>query len=144
MGKNIIRMPNYFYPKITLEGRIPGQRSRGRLPKQWVENIKSSCQDIGITSTCETIRLIYYRGLWVSLVKRLLSPRIPIEHSFKSKVSPSKSKLGAWEQLPLLALKRLFKIRRVGIVSAFNHQGLVLKRPSSAGKGLSFINENQS
>ena len=72
-----IRMPNYFYPKITLEGRIPGQRPRGRPPKRWIDNIKSGCQEIGIASVCEAIRLIDDRGLWISLVKRLLSPRIP-------------------------------------------------------------------
>ena len=56
-----IRMPNYRYPKITLEGRIPGQRLRGTPPKRWLDNIKSSCQEIGIASVCETI-LIDDRG----------------------------------------------------------------------------------
>ena len=74
-----IRMPNHRYPKITLEGRIPGQRPRGRPPKRWIDNIKASCQDIGIASVCEAIRLIDDRSVWISLVKRLLSPRIPTE-----------------------------------------------------------------
>ena len=74
-----IRMPNHRYPKITLEGRIPGQRPRGRPLKRWIDNIKASCQDIGIASVCEVIRLIDDRSVWISLVKRLLSPRIPIE-----------------------------------------------------------------
>ena len=51
-------MPNYRYPKITLEGWILGQRPRGRPPKRWIDNIKSSCQEIGIASVCEAIRLI--------------------------------------------------------------------------------------
>lgn len=43
---DIIRMPNYCYPKVTLEGRIrtedQRQTTRDRPPKQWIENIKSS------------------------------------------------------------------------------------------------------
>ena len=50
-----IRMPNHSYSKITLEGRIPGQRPRGRPPKRWIDSIKASCQDIGIASVCEAI-----------------------------------------------------------------------------------------
>ena len=76
---NIMQVPNYHYPKITLEGRIPGQRPRGRPPKRWIDNIKSNHQEIGIASVCEAIRLKDDRGLLISLVKGVLSPRLPTE-----------------------------------------------------------------
>ena len=76
---HIIRMSNERYPKLAVEGRIEGQRPRGRPPKRWLDNIKTSCQEIGITSVCEARRLVPNRKIWIFMVKRLLAPRIPTE-----------------------------------------------------------------
>ena len=72
---HVIRMSNQRYPKLAVEGRIEGHRPRGRPPKRWLDNIKSSCQEIGIPSVCGARRLVQDRREWSSTVKRLLAPR---------------------------------------------------------------------
>ena len=57
-----IPMPNYRYPKIILEG----QRTRGRPPKQWIDNRISSCRYLHLDA--------------FSLEKQLVSPRINPKH----------------------------------------------------------------
>ena len=70
------RMSNTRLPKIALECNIEGLRPRGRPPKRWLDNIRFSYHDLGL-SVCEDKRMTKHRRTWISLVKRLLSPKTP-------------------------------------------------------------------
>ena len=74
---HVSRMPNTRLPKNALECNIEGLRPRGRPPKRWLDNIRSSCHDLGLESVCEAKRMTEHRRTWISLVKRLLSPKTP-------------------------------------------------------------------
>ena len=71
---HVKRMPSYRYPKITLEGIIPGKHSRGRPPMRWLDNIKTNCNFLGLRSVVEAGRVVQDRTLWQLLVARQLSP----------------------------------------------------------------------
>ena len=53
---HVKRMPSFRYPKITLEGIIPGKRPRGRPPMHWLDNIKTNCDFVGLDSVVEAGR----------------------------------------------------------------------------------------
>ena len=71
---HVKRVPSYRYPKITLEGIIPGKRPRGRPPMRWLDNIKTNCNFLGLHSVVEAGRVAQDRTLWKLLVARQLSP----------------------------------------------------------------------
>ena len=74
---HVSRMPNARLRKIALECNIEGLRPRGRPPKRWLDNIRSSCRDLGLESVCEAKRMTEHRRTWISLVKQLLSLKTP-------------------------------------------------------------------
>ena len=55
-------------PKVTL---------RGRPPKLWLDNIKQSCQGLGISSVSKASNMASNRTEWSTMVKRLLAQKIP-------------------------------------------------------------------
>ena len=74
---HVSTMSNTRLPQIALECNIEGLRPRGRLPKRWLDNIRLSCHNLGLESVCEAKRMREHRRTWISLVKRLLSPKTP-------------------------------------------------------------------
>ena len=72
---HVKRMPPSRYPKITLEGRIPGKRPQGRPPMRWTDNIKSICKGMGLQSLVEAGYATTNRQNWRIMVDRQLSPR---------------------------------------------------------------------
>ena len=44
----IIRMERSQYPRITLFGRVRGQKGRARPYKRWLDNVKDDCSDMGL------------------------------------------------------------------------------------------------
>ncbi|XP_072041667.1 uncharacterized protein [Amphiura filiformis] len=71
---HVKRMPPSRYPKIVLEGTIPGKRPKGRPPIRWMDNIKANCSAVGIQSVVEAGRMANNRAEWRSIVARQLSP----------------------------------------------------------------------
>ena len=47
---HVSRMSNTRLPKIALECNIQGLRPRGRPPNRWLDNVRSSCHDLGLES----------------------------------------------------------------------------------------------
>ena len=72
---NVSRRSNTRLPKIVLECSIEGLRPRGRPPKRWLDNVRSSCHDLGLESVCEAKMMTEHRRIWISLVKWLLSAK---------------------------------------------------------------------
>ena len=72
---HVSRMSNTSLSKIALECNIEGLRPRGRPPKRWLCNVRSSCHDLGLESVCEGKRMTEHRRTHISLVKRLLPPK---------------------------------------------------------------------
>ena len=70
---HVKRMPPYRYPKMTLEGIIPGKRPREGPPMRWMDNIKTICNTLGLDSVTEAGRLARGRTDWKLLVARQLS-----------------------------------------------------------------------
>ena len=77
ISSHVSRLSNTRLPKIVLECNIKGLRPRDRPPKKWLENVRSSCHDLRLESVCEAKRMTEHRRIWISLVKRLLSPKTP-------------------------------------------------------------------
>ena len=71
---HVKRMPSFRYPKITLEGIIPGKRSRGRPPMRWLDSIKTNYDFVELDSVVEAGRVARDRTVWKLLVARQLSP----------------------------------------------------------------------
>ena len=71
---HVKRMPSFRYPKITLEGIIPGKRLWGRPPMRWLDNIKTNCDFVGLDSVVEAGRVARDRTVWKLVVARQLSP----------------------------------------------------------------------
>ena len=68
---HIERMPVTRFPKITLEGRIEGNRPRGRPPKRWSDCVKTDCRQKHIYSLTEASHAARDRLRWQEVMKRM-------------------------------------------------------------------------
>jgi len=64
---HVERMPDYRFPYILLHGRVHGQRSKGRIWKRWMDNVREDCERAGLTLT-QAVREAHDRVKWRSII----------------------------------------------------------------------------
>ena len=61
---HVLRMKPTRYPKIAVEGKVTGNRPRGRPPKRWLDCISEDCKARSIPRLTDASRLVADRKTW--------------------------------------------------------------------------------
>ena len=67
---HVCRMEAARFPYITLFGRIHGSRPVGRPKKRWLDEVRTDCAELGL-STYQAVRSAQDRALWRRMLEEL-------------------------------------------------------------------------